>query len=91
MHHYFLVTLINGGGPPCTIQRLKAISDKMLSTCGFNFNLRRYNMGRQSSAAVLEPARGGIRCGVGSFAFQVGTEGYCSPRDRMEFGILILQ
>ena len=31
-------------------------------------------MGRQSSAAALVPARGGIRCGVGSFAFQ-GTNG----------------
>jgi len=32
------------------------------------------HMGRQSSAAVLMPARGGVNCGVGSFAFQ-GTNG----------------
>jgi hypothetical protein len=38
---YFL-TLINGGSPLCTIQRLKPICDRLLSSCGFNFNLRRY-------------------------------------------------
>ena len=41
MHHYFL-PLINGGGPLCTIQRLKPIYDKLLSSLAFNLNLRRY-------------------------------------------------
>jgi len=41
MHHYFL-PLINGGGPLCTIQRLKPICDKLPSSCAFNFNLRCY-------------------------------------------------
>jgi hypothetical protein len=41
MDHYFL-SLINGGGPLCTIQRLKAKYHEALSNFGFNFNLRRY-------------------------------------------------
>ena len=41
MDHYFL-TLIYGGGPLCTIQRLKATCDEPLSTFAFKCNLRRY-------------------------------------------------
>jgi hypothetical protein len=41
MDHYFL-TLINGGDPLCTIQRLKAKCDEALSTFAFKFNSRRY-------------------------------------------------
>jgi hypothetical protein len=53
MDHYFL-TLINGGGPLCTIQRLKAKCDKSLTNFAVSFNLRRYNEGapRGSSAAA---------------------------------------
>jgi hypothetical protein len=43
MDHYFL-TLIYAGGPLCTIQRLKAKCDKLLSNCAFNFNSRRYTV-----------------------------------------------
>jgi len=39
-----LLTLINGGGPLCTIQRLKPIYDTLLSSVAFNFNLRHYIM-----------------------------------------------
>ena len=41
MDHYFL-TLINGGGPLCTIQRLKLKFDKRLSNFAFKLNLRLY-------------------------------------------------
>jgi hypothetical protein len=41
MDHYFL-TLINRGGPLCTIQRLKANCDGALSNFAFNFNPHRY-------------------------------------------------
>jgi len=44
MDHYFL-TLINGGGALCTIQRLKATCDEALSNLALNFNLRRYILG----------------------------------------------
>ena len=44
MDHYSL-TLINGGGPLCTIQRLKAKCDESLSNLAFKFNLRRYTKG----------------------------------------------
>jgi len=43
MDHYFL-TLINGGGPLCNIQRLKAECDEALSSFAFKFNLRRYDL-----------------------------------------------
>jgi len=43
LHHYYL-TLISGGGPLCTIQRLKPICDALLSSVAFNFNLRRHNV-----------------------------------------------
>jgi hypothetical protein len=36
-------TLINGGGPLCTIQRFKAKCDEALSNFAFTFSLRRYN------------------------------------------------
>ena len=42
MHHY-LLNLINGGGPLCTIQRLIPICSTLLLSVAFNFNLRRYN------------------------------------------------
>ena len=44
MDHCF-PTLINGGGPLCTIERLKAKYHEALSNFGFNFNLRRYTEG----------------------------------------------
>jgi hypothetical protein len=44
MDHDFL-TLINGGGPLCTLQRLKANCDEPLSSFAFSFNLRRYSPG----------------------------------------------
>jgi len=44
--HYFL-TLINGGAPLCTGQRLKARCDEALSDFGFSFNLGRYAKVRQ--------------------------------------------
>jgi len=43
MDHCFL-TLIYGGGPICTIQRVKATCDEPLSTFAFKFNLRPYIM-----------------------------------------------
>jgi len=43
MDHVFL-TLINGGGPLCTVQRLKAQCGEALSNFGFKFNLRRYTL-----------------------------------------------
>jgi hypothetical protein len=46
MHQYFL-TQINWGGPLCTTQRLKPICYKLLSSCAFSFNLRRYIKDRQ--------------------------------------------
>ena len=44
MHHHSL-TLINGGGPLCTIQRSKAKCDEALSNFDVSFNLRRYTQG----------------------------------------------
>ena len=44
MHHYFL-TLMNEGGPLCTIQRLKLVCNKLLLSFAFNFDLRRYIKG----------------------------------------------
>ena len=41
LHHHFL-TLVNWGGPLCTIQSLKPIRDTRLSSIAFKFNLRRY-------------------------------------------------
>jgi hypothetical protein len=41
MDHYFL-TLMNGGGPLCTVQRLKAQCDEALSNVAFKLNLRPY-------------------------------------------------
>ena len=41
MDHYFL-TLINGGGPLCNVQRLKVKCDEALSNCALKFNLWRY-------------------------------------------------
>jgi hypothetical protein len=56
MEHYFL-TLINGGGPLCTIQRLKAKCDEALSSLALKFNLRRYTKGLvASSLAILVSA-----------------------------------
>jgi len=43
MDHYFL-TLINGGGPLCAIQRLKPKCCESLSNFAFNFILRRYTV-----------------------------------------------
>jgi len=43
-HHYLLI-LVSGEGPLCTIQRLQPICDTLLSSVAFNFNLRRYTMG----------------------------------------------
>jgi hypothetical protein len=60
MHNY-LLTLIDGGGPICTIQRLKPICDTLLSTFAFKFNLRRYNLDRKVEAArtALEQQKAG--------------------------------
>jgi len=71
MHHFFL-TLINGGGPLCTIQRLKAKCDAALSNFAFNFKLRRYSMAEEhhdeldrNSINVTGggAANGGVTCG----------------------------
>jgi hypothetical protein len=51
MHHN-LITLTNGGGPPCTIQRLKAKCDEALSNFALSFNLRRYNTADAGEEAV---------------------------------------
>jgi hypothetical protein len=50
MYQYFL-TLINGGAPLCTSQRLKAKCDEALSNFASNFNLRRYSKVRVLSKA----------------------------------------
>ena len=50
MDHYFL-TLINGGGPLCTVHRLTAQCDEALSNFAFNVNLRRYTMGAYAYGA----------------------------------------
>jgi hypothetical protein len=42
MDHYFL-TLMNWGGPLCTIQRLKLNVDELLSNVAFDFNLCHYS------------------------------------------------
>jgi hypothetical protein len=44
MDHFFLI-LINGGGPLCTIPRLKPIRDRLISNFAFNCKLRRYSKG----------------------------------------------
>ena len=41
MHHSFL-TVINGAGPLCSIQRLKPCTTICFSSFAFNFKLRRY-------------------------------------------------
>jgi len=41
MDHYFL-PLMYGGGPLCSIQRLKATCDEALRKFAFNFNWRRF-------------------------------------------------
>jgi hypothetical protein len=51
MDQYFL-TLTNGGGPLCTIQRLKAICEEALSNFAFNFKLCRYNLDNMMSMAL---------------------------------------
>jgi hypothetical protein len=45
MDHHFL-TLINGGGPLCTIQRLKAKYHEPLSNFAFKVDMRRYTWAR---------------------------------------------
>jgi len=45
MHNLFL-TLRNGGGPLCAVQRLKAKCDEALSDFAFKFNLCRYSLDR---------------------------------------------
>ena len=55
MDHCFL-TLINGGGPLYTIQRLKAKCDEALSNCAFKFNLCRYTMDEVGSVAAAAAA-----------------------------------
>ena len=63
MVHYFL-TLINGGGPICTIQRLKAECDEALSTSVFKINLSRYTMDALSRELVrLRRCEQGARLG----------------------------
>jgi len=59
MHHHFL-TLINGGGPLCTLQRLKPVCDTLLSSVAFKLNLRRYASGGATprSPRVPSAARG---------------------------------
>jgi hypothetical protein len=56
MDHYF-ITLINGGSPLRTIQRLKAKCDETLSDFAFNFNLRCYTVAtttlREAQAVYL--------------------------------------
>jgi len=81
----FLLTLIHGVGPLCTIQRLKAKCDETLSNFAFNFNLRRY-------AGVTPPApEEAANVATGHVApaaappapsgdAEVGPGGLCSPR-----------
>jgi len=40
----YFPTLINGGAPLCSSQRLKVRCDEALSNFAFNFELRRYAM-----------------------------------------------
>jgi len=47
--HHFL-TLTNGGGPLCTVQRLKHKCDKQLSDFAFDFNSRRYMQAAKGGA-----------------------------------------
>jgi hypothetical protein len=51
MHNNFL-TQINGRAPLCTIQHLKSICEKLLSSCDFSFDLRRY----MKKAVITVPA-----------------------------------
>jgi len=53
MDHYFL-TLINGGAPICTSQRLRLKFDKLLSNLAFSFNLRRYTKVEEGNKAARE-------------------------------------
>jgi hypothetical protein len=55
MDHYFL-TLMNGGGPPCTIQLLKATCDDALWNVAFNFKLRRYSLVKQVAMSTNDVA-----------------------------------
>jgi hypothetical protein len=57
MDLYFL-TLINGEGPLCTIQRLKARYDEALSNVAFNFHLRRYTKAERAAASVAKGKKG---------------------------------
>jgi hypothetical protein len=60
MNHYFL-TLLIGGGPLCTFQRLKARCDEALSNFAFNFSLRRYIKAADLAAlaGAIDSARSG--------------------------------
>jgi hypothetical protein len=53
MDHYFL-TLMDWGGPLCTIQRFKATCGEALSNVAFNFNLRRYTKGVESMSGAVQ-------------------------------------
>ena len=56
MDHCFL-TVINGGGPLCAVQRLKAKCDEALSNFAFNFHLRYYTKEAKKAAAAAAKAR----------------------------------
>jgi hypothetical protein len=56
MEHDFL-TLISGGGPLCTIQRLQQKFDKLPSSFAFDYNLRRYVKARDIDSRTLREAQ----------------------------------
>ena len=77
MDHYFL-PLMNGGAPLCTIQRLKAKCDDVLSNVAFNLNLRRYITGNVVVQPHIEKYRSIKKTAGGKFANAV----YSQPGGR---------
>ena len=79
MDHYFL-TLIIGGGPLCTIQRLKLKFDRLLSNLAFSFNLRRYSLDMRTlpASSIGQGTQDWFNSNIGSFvegAYEMKVDG----------------
>jgi hypothetical protein len=88
MDHYFL-TLKVGGGPLCTIQRLKLIFDQPLSTLGSSFKLRRYSKDAPfalDARSAAPPGVFGDAWGGAEYALQPGTNFLPSVQNNAPFG-----